>query len=120
MDDVTRVDGPDGTNIISMDHITVDGIHSNRGDWMWVGNMITIKNDVHSVEIELADKNGGYLDDQYDIDADGVFWDAPHITEPYAHGEIDEEMYLKYGTVIGVNHPRYHEIKGDFKSVYGS
>jgi hypothetical protein len=86
----------------------VDGIESNYwntvGDFsVHPGRMFDLKYEYHSGEI--YEGKDGFI-----IDRDGnIPWDGEYQPVPLKYGEIDEDIFVKTGLIIGMDDPVYKE-----------
>jgi hypothetical protein len=95
--ELRRSDQDDGMEIFFMRSIIVDGIAGiNSRDYGY--QFYTIKNDYWESD-ELALTDLGYVDDS----DDAISWESPYHPVPRRYGEIDEEMWLREGVIVGKN-----------------
>lgn len=92
----------DDLRYFSMSSITVDGITSFRNKDYGV-NFFTMKYDFKG-EVPREDQDGY---------CNLIHFDEPHIPNPYANGEIDEEVWIKTGIIIGVDDKDYQKVRAD-------
>lgn len=78
----------DGIPSSARNHEGVSAVHKNL--------MFGAKETVYAGEV-AHERRDGYM---YSYMA---AWDSPYSPAPYKHGEIDEEIYLITGVVVGVN-----------------
>lgn len=97
MSELFRSANSDGTETFSMRHIAVDGMFtSNNRDYGY--NFFSMKPDYWPIEDKYVDQ-GGYLTE------DAVYWEGAYSPIPYSYGEMDEEEWLRSGTIVAINHP---------------
>lgn len=91
----------------SMESISVDGIFGTSYQNFHGGYFFSLKSDLRPWEEEWKQD---YLDDTQGR----VPWNGAWIIFPEAHpkyGEIDEELWLQNGSIVGKNHPRFDELR---------
>jgi hypothetical protein len=106
----TRVGSLDGEEVrfFSMHTISVDDIHTRTRNGLDVYHnlMFVLKDDGLQV---YEDRNQFFAhpdeNDYLDDSKDGVAWSGGYSPVPYRYGEIDEEAWLRGGSIIGVDDP---------------
>lgn len=78
--------------------IEVDGVSCTRSrggmDTVYSSPMFTMKEDSSDYEQRNVD-DSGYMDSNV------ANWNSPYIVNDFHRGEIDEEIWLKFGLILG-------------------
>lgn len=89
----------------SDDHFTVDGIdYDCLHDTTTVQSMFMIKYDVGKFE-EHHVREDGYMQSEM------AKWSSPYSPLAYRHGDVDEEVWLRFGFVLGPDDYDYEYYK---------
>lgn len=104
-----------------------NGMHLFEATWMIVDDILSHRSKINGnyffnlredfYDIELSMEMDGYIDDS----AATCVWDSAHYVEnlsSFEHGDIDEDFYLKTGSIVGKNHPDMAKFKAQYEEYH--
>ncbi len=87
-----------------VDDIESSRLNHNGMDASYAGMMFSLK-------LDGDDDETVYLDDDGFMDSGDAFWNSPCMPVPHKEGDIDEEIYIYYGLILGPGSADYEYYK---------
>lgn len=90
-----------GLRYFHMSEIEVDGVYRNSGHDIYSSPIVSFKDDyLNPIAKQWVDEADlVWLDDTNEE----VIWSGMYDGRPYKYGDMDEDLWLKHGAIVGKN-----------------